>query len=57
VLRLEVPIGVVAKEAIAPGDFRGPSFAGGDDDIDAVKRVGDVSSDRGFVHSWLLMMM
>jgi hypothetical protein len=47
----------MAKEGIAPGDFRRPSFAGGDDDIDAVKCVSDVSGDRGFVHSWLLMMM
>jgi hypothetical protein len=51
VLRLKIPIGVVAKEGIAPGEFRSPSFARGDDDIDAVKRVDDGSGDRDFVRS------
>ena len=41
---------VVAKEGIAPGDFGSPTLAGGDDDINARKRVGDVLGDRGFVH-------
>src|SRR5215475_394583 len=36
---------VVDKEGIAPGDFRRPSVAGGDDDIDAVKRLRDVPDD------------
>src|SRR5262249_3363745 len=56
-LRLEVAIGVVDEECVAPGDLRAAACVRGLDEIDTGKRDGDVSGARGFVHRPRLLVM
>jgi len=53
----KIATGVVGKEGIAPRHFRRAGLSRRDDNVNAVKRVGDVVGDCGFVHGFYLLSM